>query len=254
MKENTILVLTATLGNRATLSKTIESVKTIGGNAVHHVLVCPSSEILKLQADYMGIDCIPEPSDNKGIYGALNHGFNLLGHDYKYLTFINDDDFWLPDYRYLINELSYDFDIVYGRNQFVDVDGSYVSTQPASKRFRDYLPLYRHNVTLMTQQSAIFKSALFFKFGGFDESYKIVADTKFWIQVSLEKELKWKYVNKVCSAYMLQDGQISSDNVMMQNDFRKLKGEFSKIGGNGLYELFLFRLSNIFVYIKRLLK
>lgn len=39
--ENKILVITATLGDRDTLSRTIDSVKQIGGNLVRHVIVRP---------------------------------------------------------------------------------------------------------------------------------------------------------------------------------------------------------------------
>lgn len=107
-----ILVLTATLGNRTTLKKTIESVRRIGGDVVKHVIVCPKSSIEYLRETYGDIECLAEPSEKKGIYAALNHGFNTYGRDYQYLTFINDDDYWLDDFRLLIEKIQAGYDFV----------------------------------------------------------------------------------------------------------------------------------------------
>ena len=100
-----ILVLTATLGVRETLKKTIDSVRFIGGNNVKHVIIAPKERISLIKERYNDIECIAEPKEKKGIFAALNYGFNIYGHDYKYLTFINDDDFWLPNYSCLINNI-----------------------------------------------------------------------------------------------------------------------------------------------------
>ena len=47
-----ILVITPTLGNRESLSKTIESVKNIGGDLVKHIIVAPNSHIPNIKNKY----------------------------------------------------------------------------------------------------------------------------------------------------------------------------------------------------------
>ena len=86
---NKILVLTPTLGNRESLLRTIESVRKIGQEHVKHIIVCPKKMIPRLSSLSGGLECLPEPEGCKGIYTALNHGFNTYGKDYEYLTVNN---------------------------------------------------------------------------------------------------------------------------------------------------------------------
>lgn len=74
-----ILVVTATLGNRESLKRTIQSVKDIGKGQVKHIIVAPNKVIPFLKAQYNGIDFLSEPEGKKGIYAAINHGFKSYG-------------------------------------------------------------------------------------------------------------------------------------------------------------------------------
>ena len=114
-----ILVLTPTLGNRDTLSKTIESVREIGGDLVKHIIITAKSQISSVKNKYGNIECLPELEGKKGIYAALNHGFKTYGKDYEYLTFINDDDYWLPDFKLLIDAIKENYDLVYGKVNYI---------------------------------------------------------------------------------------------------------------------------------------
>ena len=89
---NKILVITATLGDRDSLKKTIKSVREIGGNDVEHIIVAPEERILRIKEHYGDIRCLAERKDKNGIYAALNHGFNSFAQEYEFMTFINDDD------------------------------------------------------------------------------------------------------------------------------------------------------------------
>lgn len=251
-----ILVITATLGNRETLSKTIESVKQIGGKDVKHIIVAPEYMIPSLQAKYKGIEFLAEAKEKKGIYAALNHGFNTYGHDYKYITFINDDDYWLPNYRLLIDKMLNDekLDLVYGRTSFINESDIKIGSQTSSGQFKKFTSLAKCGIILLTQQATLIKSELFFKIGGFDENYKLVADTKFWIKVSLIKNLRFKYINAECAAYMLQEGQLSSDKITQKKEHIKLFNEFPDISKSSRLDKLLFRVTNAFIYFERLIK
>ena len=217
-----ILVLTATLGNRTTLKKTIESVRRIGGDVVKHVIVCPKSSIEYLRETYGDIECLAEPSEKKGIYAALNHGFNTYGRDYQYLTFINDDDYWLDDFRLLIEKIQAGYDFVYGKVDYiVDAQGCRIKPMACGHRFTDFIPLLYSNVILFTQQATLIKSELFFRLGGFSEKYRLVSDTKFWADLSL-LPIKYKYIPKSCAAYTIQDGQLSSDGSLQGKEMKEL--------------------------------
>ena len=253
MKPN-ILVITATLGTRNTLKKTIESVKNIGGEYVKHIIVAPQSIIPKLQKEYNDLEYLAEPEGKKGIYPAINHGFNTYGHNYKYLTFINDDDYWLPDFKLLIEEAQKDIDFVYGRVNFIiENKERQIKKMTCSKQFKDFIPLLHHNIVLFTQQATLIKSELFFKLGGFSEKYKLVSDTLFWGKLSL-LNINFKYISKPCAAYTIQEGQLSSDNSLQSKEMKAIT--YSELPIPHTLKIFTsfikYRINNLPIYIKRI--
>lgn len=254
--EQDILVITATLGNRETLARTIQTVREIGGNRVKHVIVAPASIIPKIKERYQDIECLAEPKGRKGIYAALNHGFRTYGKNYKYLAFINDDDYWLPNYKLLIDTIYKDnsLSLVYGKTCYIDKYNTIIGNQTCSNQFKQFIPLICKGIVLLTQQATLMTSELYFKIGGFDESYVLVADTKFWAKASL-LNIKTKYINKVCAAYMIQTGQLSSDKQTQKNEHLKLIQTYNH--SSSLIQRtakFFFRLNNINIYINRFIK
>lgn len=250
-----ILVITATLGNRDSLYRTIESVKSIGKDDVHHVIVCPQSAIQSVKEKYNNIECLPELPSKKGIYAALNHGFTTYGHDYEYMTFINDDDYWLPAYREVIETAfaNPSLDMVYGRTMYVNQFNQKIGSQSSSGQFKQFIGLLKaKNIVLLTQQATLIKSKLFFQLGGFDESYKLVADTKFWMQLSLQ-DIQFRYLNKECAAYMMQEGQLSSDHRLQAKEHERLMREFPDATAASWLRVWYYRFCNLSVYMKRIL-
>lgn len=252
-----VLVVTATLGNRPSLARTIENVKRYGGDKVKHVIVAPTSKLdyVKLYYD-RDIVCIAEPENKKGIYAALNLAFLTFGRDYDYLTYINDDDYWLPEFGKMIRfvERHPIYDVVYAKTLYVDKNNKIVKKQACTNQFYLFNELFHENVILLTQQTTLVKSNFFFKIGGFDETYKLVADTKFWIQASLMHP-KYKYLKKYVSCYTLQEGQLSKDRISQAMEHERLCKEYSS---DSLVKrkiaLLWYRLCNFNIYAKRLIK
>lgn len=250
--EAKILVLTATLGNRKTLSKTIESVKSIGGSLVKHIIVAPELQIPKIKETFGDIECLPELEGKKGIYAALNHGFKTYGKDYEYLTFINDDDYWLPNFRLLINAIEEGYDFVYGKvNYILENKNGIIKPMACGNNLKDFIPLLHSNVVLFTQQATLVKSILYFQLGGFSEDFKLVSDTKFWADLSL-LDIKYKYIPKPCAAYAIQEGQLSSNKELQTREKNILIQNFPRVSKCKRYiALLRFRLNNLFVYVQR---
>lgn len=249
-----ILVITATLGDRDTLQRTIDSVRSIGGNDVKHIIIAPKEKIPIIREKHDSITCIPEPEGKNGIYPALNYAFQTYGRDYRYLTFINDDDYWLPNFRILITAIqSGDFDFVYGKTKYMDVYSVPIGEQTSSKQFKDFIPLLFSNIALLTQQATIIRSEWFFKLDGFDESYKLVADSKFWAMLSLEK-VKYHYFNSYCAAYSIQDGQLSSDHEAQGLEHVRMLSELPNVSQHKVkLAKIRFRMVNVGIYVKRFL-
>ncbi len=246
-----ILVVTPTLGNRPTLKATVDAVLAIGADRVHHVIVAPAAKFDAVRA-IVGddIQLEAEPDGCHGIYPALNHVFRKFGHDYKYLTFINDDDYWLPAFSKLIAVADGNLDFVYGKVCY-GVDDDTLS-MACSSRFRDFIPLLFSNIVLFTQQSTLLKSDFFFQIGGFDESFRLAADSLFWARLS-QLHLRHKYISLPCAMYTIQAGQLSSDGETSKKEHERL---FSMLPRPSSFRVFsaklLFRFANMEVYLKRI--
>ena len=250
-----ILVLTPTLGTRSTLDLTIKNVSRFGEGKCHHVLVAPVNVILGLKEKYH-IDILQENADKKGIYSALNQGFNALLDDYDYLTFINDDDYWLPDFSSLIDSITTDvWDMVYARTCYVDEKGAFLTEQTSCPWFSWFGGLLkRKGIVMLTQQATIIKTSLFRQLSGFDTSYKLVADTKFWLEASMIPDLKVKYIDKVVAAYCVQEGQLSSDANLQQTETERLLKEYPNLQKASFLQHLTYRLYNWRIYFRRFLR
>lgn len=248
-----ILVVTATLGNRPSLQKTIESVRQINYEGIKHIIIAPKEKTEEIKNKF-NIECIEEPKNSKGIYAALNYAFFLYGKDFDYLTFINDDDYWLPKFKNLIEYIHNNptIDFIYSKAIYIDKNDKIIKYQSCSNQFKYFINLFHYNIILLTQQTTLLRSNLFFQIGGFDETYKLVSDTKFWIQLSLLKP-QFKYLNEFTACYTLQSGQLSNDKELQLTEHNRLKKEFPiKKSITNLLLLIIYRFSNIRNYLTRL--
>ena len=110
-----------------------------------------------------------------------------------------------------------------------------------------------HDVVLFTQQATLMRSKVFIKLKGFDDSYKLVGDSDFWIR-AIESQFKFKFVNSYCAGYMIQEGQLTSDSNQSQKEHEILNKRYT-INKSVLssFELILYRLLNAPLYAKRIL-
>lgn len=253
MKKKNLLVVTPTLGNRESLLRTINSVKNVNDYEIKHILITPKEKYLKLKSNFPDCDIFEEPENCKGIYEALNYVFNKFGSNFTHLTYINDDDFWLDKYVILIDKIfsNDNIDVIYGKVTFVDLSGNLLNYQTSTKWYKSFETLYFLNIVLFTQQAVIMKSEVFFRVGGFDQTYKLIADSKFWID-AIRLKYNFKFVNKFVAAYSTHSDTISSKILHdKENEILKLnlKSNYLIIR---IFEIARFRLFNISIYISRL--
>ncbi|MDR3651551.1 MAG: glycosyltransferase [Paludibacter sp.] len=249
------LVVTATLGNRVSLSRTIETVKDIGGKRVKHIIVAPISMCNFIKSTHPYVEILPEPQNTKGIYSALNFALLTFAKDYKYMTYINDDDYWNSDFSKLFAELddNPNADVVYGRVNYVDESGKIIGEQTSSPRFKAFKALLSENIVLFTQQATLFRTQLFLKLNGFNENYMLVADTDFWLR-AIEANTNFKYINQICASYTIQAGQLSSNEILQNEEHRRLMSNVKTNTAIAFIEKILFRITNMRIYFKRFIK
>ena len=125
---------------------------------------------------------------DSGIYNAMNKGIRLATG--KYLLFLNAGDAF-EDAEVINNviKMKLDRDIVYGDVRSVGRgDGKRVQTFPDFID-RSYWIRYTicHNATFI-------KKSLFDEFGLYDETLKIVADGKKWLEFFLQRKCSYKHI------------------------------------------------------------
>jgi hypothetical protein len=248
------LVVTATLGDRESLKRTVNSVKEIGGERVKHVIICPLKNCKSVEKIFPDLEIIPEPENCNGIYPALNYGLKKYANDYKYLTYINDDDYWLPNYKDLFSILdkAQNVDVAYGKTDYVNEKNIVIGEQTSSSRYKAFKVLLSQNIVLFTQQATLMKSDLFIKLGGYDESFKLIADSKFWVE-AIDSNAKFEYTNTCCAAYTIQEGQLSSNKELQSKEHIRLFENIEKANVLDRYiEKYIFRFLNLNIYIKRI--
>lgn len=172
-------IITINYNNKNGLERTIKSVqsqtiKTFEWIIIDGGSIDGSKEII-LQNQSSFTYWISEP-DN-GVYHAMNKGIKELTGDY--VIFLNSGDYFIDDkvLEYFIKENPLE-DIVYG----------YVEREINGKQMRLEGFLHKTDLTMtdlyyqtIPHQGTFFKTNLFKRFGLYDESLKILADRKFYV-------------------------------------------------------------------------
>lgn len=248
------LIVTPTLGDRETIERTVQFVREIGGDRVHHLIIAPAKTIPDLTAKFPHCECIAEEG-KKGVYAAVNQGLRRATNEISLLGYINDDDYWLPNFHKLFDALdNYEsVDIAYGRALFVDEANMPLFESTSTSRYFAFNSLLAHSVPLITQPATLFRRSLFEQLGGFDETFKLFADTEFWLR-AIVAEKKLHYVNDACAAYMLQKGLLLSSLEASESERKRVLTKHGiKRSTSSYLEFARFKLSNVSHYIRRVL-
>ncbi len=171
-------IITVNFNNREGLRKTIESVINQSYKNFEYIVIDGGStdgsrEVIEQYADHISY-WVSEP--DKGIYNAMNKGIAKATGDY--LNFMNSGDcFYDKQALEHLTVKNLTADIIVGRDYHFD--------ETTQQGFATILPsrlsmlTFVHNT--LPHQSTFFKRGLF-ENSPYDESLKIVADVKFYIQ------------------------------------------------------------------------
>jgi len=248
------LVITPTLGTRDTLKQTIDSVASVAGNRVHHIITAPSEVVSSLRESYPHLEVVAEASKS-GIYAAVNGIIKERIHCFKYVAYINDDDFWLSDFRELFAILDDNplVDAAISRVAFLLEDGS-TRKIAHTRNYKTFRNLVTHSVIPFTQQGVLMRSKVFSENSGFDENYRLVADTDFWLR-SIERGHTYRSLGKICAMYRVHNTQLSSDRHLQAQEHAQLifKHQMHPTF-KSILDLVFFRLENLHLYLARLFK
>ena len=205
-------IITINYNNSAGLQRTIESVLSQTWKDYEWIVIDGGStdgslEIIKKYASHFSFWC-SEP--DTGIYNAMNKGITHAKGEY--LNFMNSGDcFYSSDSLLGLFKNTYIEDILICDAMYL-YNGHEIVFCDASSCNYDYDLFMRGT---LPHQASFFKRTTFDKFGNYDESLKIVADWKFFVETIYYGGATTKYVPiKMC----LYEGNGISTGETMQNE------------------------------------
>ena len=221
-KKYAITVITSTLNCESDLAKTCKSIKSQTYDDVQWIVIDGASvdgtlNVIQSNQDVI-TNWISEP--DSGIYDAWNKACKLI--QGQWVIFLGaGDELYAPNTFELIigglNELTDDVVIGYGNvYQILDGEVLYKYLQVDLKKWDDYRP------SLPSHQGVFQRAALFDKSKPFDDSYKVVADSKFLLTALIGAKAKYFDID-ICK--MMPDGVSSSDNkvVLVKDEWLRLE-------------------------------
>lgn len=210
-----VSIITSCYNREATIQSAIESVLTQDYPNIEYIIVDGASKdnsmaIINRYADRVST-IISEP--DRGMYEAINKGIRAATGDIIGLLH-SDDFFYAAD---TISRMVAEFektqaDFIYGNGLFVDAeDASQIvrnwisGTYTKAKVRRGWLPLH---------PTVYIRRECFSKWGLYDESFKIAADSDFLVRYLYETDLKVAYLNEYI--VRMRMGGLSTDRKRMK--------------------------------------
>lgn len=186
-------VITINYNNRDGLLRTIKSVVGQTCRDFEYIVIDGGStdgsvDVIKEYADYIDY-WVSEP--DKGIYNAMNKGVRAAHGEF--CQFLNSGDWY--DSNIVVEAvlpcLSDEVDILSGYTVAISSDGRYERQMAGSPR---HLQLYSLLTGYVSHPSSFIRRQLLLK-RPYDETLKIVADWKFFVEVLVEDKAKYCHID-----------------------------------------------------------
>lgn len=214
-----VIVITPTLGRSRWLEQTVASVASIktGTGRLQHLLVAPSDQVALLAAAYPTASVTSEQGERGGLYEAINYGAHRIP-DWKWMTYLNDDDVLQPGFGRLIETAaSSPTDVIYGRVSYIDAEGQVLGAFPVESRPRRLASLMAAGIPPLTQQGTLVRRTCFERLGGFDSRYRLASDFDFWVR-AVRNGFSFSYLPVEAGSFRLREGQLSTDQESVQSE------------------------------------
>ena len=218
-------IITVNYNNRVGLRATIESVVNQTYHNYEFIVIDGgstdgSADVLKEFDDKISY-WVSEP--DKGIYNGMNKGIAKATGDY--LNFMNSGDrFYAPDVLERMSKYDCEADIIIGRD--------YHYNERTCQGFATILPprisMLTFYIQTLPHQSSFFKRILFSN-SPYDESLKIVADVKFYIQKICIEDCSLQLIDEIICRRE-PDGISNSHNNIRISEHQSVINQYLPIG------------------------
>lgn len=135
-----------------------------------------------------------------GMYYAIKEGFDIATGDY--ITWINCDDRMIASEYKMMIEKAYDrdYDFIVGNTTLLFIKEGNRTESLKTTMFVKYF--LRHYLMPFAQPASLYKRSLYDKVGGFDLSFKVVADKDLFYRMSHLKESRFGVFKKTVVVFI----------------------------------------------------
>jgi glycosyltransferase involved in cell wall biosynthesis len=240
-------VITVNYNNAEGLQKTISSVLSQTWKDFEYIIIDGAStdESLEIIKKYSSQRLAGFPAEqfkwisepDTGIYNAMNKGIRMSKGEY--LHFLNSGDWLVNDKVYeRLNPLtSWKADVIYGNKIEVYADGREILNKGISKSNLTFDDAYRG---VIPHTATFTKKKLFERFGLFDETFRIVSDTAFYLKAIGLGQGSSEYIDCTISYFDMQGISKNPSNIALRK--KELKESRNKILSPWLVEIYEFYL------------
>lgn len=211
-------IITVNLNNATGLKKTMDSVLHQSYSNFEYIVIDGGSidqsvETIKSEARRLS-HWITEK--DKGVYDAMNKAIKVANGEY--LLFLNSGDY-LTDKNTLADAVGQfeNTDIVYGNLQMVEEEKSYTAVYPSKLSFADFVE------GSLPHPGSFIKRRLFDELGYYDETLRICADWKFFLEAICRHNASYKHIDQTIAFFYLNGLSSSPESkAIIQNEKEKV--------------------------------
>lgn len=232
MSNTDCLVVTPTTGASDYLDETVASLNLMPTSRFMHTIACPESCRGQIEKKYPESQVVTESAPS--MYAAINDGARQT-EGWSWLTYINDDDYFLPDVKRFVEEVTTTVDtstptIVYSRVDFVGPDRQRICEFPVMHRPENLLDCYRIACNPLATHGTMINRSAFERLGGFDASFRYVGDMDFFVR-ALQMHVRFVFMPYVTTAFRLHGSNLTSEVEPFTKEEERVRAKIQQVDG-----------------------
>lgn len=255
-----VLVVTPTLGESRWLPETVASVAALPLDTLH-VLVAPARAVAQLRTDFPHVTVVEEPSENRGMYAAINAGVAAVTERWEVMTYLNDDDLLLPRFAVAARTAAGEGTrpaIAYGGVRLIDADDARLGAIPLSYFPSHHRALYAQRLEPVYQHGMAVNRATWERLQGFDVSLRFCGDSEFLARACTLGIAMICAGGAAGAAFRLRAGQLTKNRAAMEAERARVDEKLGLLSPPrtvpSLWARWVFRVTNLPLYAERIVR
>lgn len=222
-----VSIVTPVLNRRSTIDRCLESVSRQSFPNIEHIVIDGGSDDGTAEAVREFTSPYPlrlVQETDEGMYDAINKGMRLAKGDI--FAYLNSDDMYMPwSVESAVGGLVEGTDLVFGDLALLLEDG------PSVRRFElaffdPFDITYYVHLRTLAQPTVFWHRRVFEQIGGFDESYRLIADCEYWARAA-EAGARFLHLDEILAVQVDHEETLRARNPGdLDREFKRLRESY----------------------------